>query len=201
MKNRIKELRERAGYTLKELGEKLEIRDNTLSQYENDKRSAPLVVFYEIARFFGVSLDYLLYETNKRSYPVSTDDEIIDVLKGLHEKKITIDTLTNDNSLSIYVWITLNVNKIKMDYPELLNEAAYFIHEYDWLSEMLAKHHKIRMHENNAFKKIEELLFDDYCSVDSAEVLEFIEQANRIGIKKTKQIIDVMKKEPDLEEE
>lgn len=60
MKNRLKELRQKNNLTLKQLGEKLNMRDSTLSQYETGKRSPKLKVWEKIADYFGVSTAYLL---------------------------------------------------------------------------------------------------------------------------------------------
>ena len=61
--------------TLKELGNALNMRDNTLSQYENNKREPKLETWRKLADFFNVSVEYLMglsdqphvpkYETNK----------------------------------------------------------------------------------------------------------------------------------------
>lgn len=58
-KNRLKELRTSRGLTLKELGAKVNMRDNTLSQYENGHRQPRLETWQKLADFFGVSVQYL----------------------------------------------------------------------------------------------------------------------------------------------
>ena len=73
--NRIKELRHKKNMTLKELGNALNMRDNTLSQYENNKREPKLETWRKLADFFNVSVEYRMglsdqphvpkYETNK----------------------------------------------------------------------------------------------------------------------------------------
>ncbi|MGO3468482.1 MAG: helix-turn-helix transcriptional regulator [Weissella hellenica] len=63
LKTRIKELRLENGLTLKELGEKIGVKDNTLSQYENDKRTVPYQVLVNISLYFECSIDYLLRKT------------------------------------------------------------------------------------------------------------------------------------------
>lgn len=57
--NRIKKLRNEAGMTLKQLGDKLDIRDNTLSQYENEKRYPDEKIWIKLAEYFDVSVQYL----------------------------------------------------------------------------------------------------------------------------------------------
>ena len=57
--NRIKELRKEKGLTLVELSKKVQIPNNTLSQYENEKRNPKTETWQALADFFGVSVPYL----------------------------------------------------------------------------------------------------------------------------------------------
>ena len=59
MKNRIKELRLKTGLTLRALGEKVGLSNNTLSQYETGKREPRFETWKRLADFFGVSVPYL----------------------------------------------------------------------------------------------------------------------------------------------
>ena len=58
--NRIAELRHKKNMTLKELGNALNMRDNTLSQYENNKREPKVETWRKLADFFNVSVEYLM---------------------------------------------------------------------------------------------------------------------------------------------
>ncbi|MEN0454377.1 helix-turn-helix transcriptional regulator [Staphylococcus aureus] len=51
MENRIAELRKENNMTLKQLAKELNIRDNTLSQYETGKRNPQMGLLQEIANF------------------------------------------------------------------------------------------------------------------------------------------------------
>ena len=57
--NRIKELRKSNGLTLVELSQKVGIPNNTISQYENEKREPKDPTWQALANFFNVSVDYL----------------------------------------------------------------------------------------------------------------------------------------------
>ena len=59
MKNRLKELRQERHLTLKQLGQEVNMRDNTLSQYETGKRHPKFEAWQKLADFFGVSVPYL----------------------------------------------------------------------------------------------------------------------------------------------
>lgn len=75
MQNRLKELRQKNNLTLVELGKKVGLANNTLSQYETGKREPKLETWIKLADFFGVSVPYLQgisnykdYEQNKNSF-------------------------------------------------------------------------------------------------------------------------------------
>ena len=57
--NRLKELRQKNNLTLKELGQKVGMANNTLSQYETGKREPKLETWNKLAVFFNVSIPYL----------------------------------------------------------------------------------------------------------------------------------------------
>lgn len=67
MQNRLKELRLEEHLTLRELGEKVGMRNSTLSQYENYKREPKLETWQKLADFFNVPVDYLLGIPKDRS--------------------------------------------------------------------------------------------------------------------------------------
>ena len=55
MKNRIKELRQKNNLTLKELGQKVGMANNTLSQYETGKRFPQLEVWQKLADYLEIT--------------------------------------------------------------------------------------------------------------------------------------------------
>lgn len=57
--NRLKELRQKNNLTLKQLGQKLNMLDSTLSQYETGKRNPKIEVWQKIADFFDIPVSYL----------------------------------------------------------------------------------------------------------------------------------------------
>ncbi len=57
---RLKELREERDLTQRELAEKLGINGVTYLHYEKDQREPPLSLLADMAKFFDVSVDYLL---------------------------------------------------------------------------------------------------------------------------------------------
>ena len=66
---RIKDLREDNDITQKEIADYLHVKQNTYSQYENEKRQLPIDVLIALAKFYNTSTDYILGLTNeKRKY-------------------------------------------------------------------------------------------------------------------------------------
>ena len=67
MQNRLKELRHEKNLTLRELGEKVGMRNSTLSQYETNKLEPKLETWQKLADFFNVPVYYLLGISKDRS--------------------------------------------------------------------------------------------------------------------------------------
>lgn len=91
--NRIKELRLGNGLTLQELGAKLNIGNNTISQYENHKRYPTIENFIALANYFNVTPTYLAgYDSN-------------DVFKATKELKKAIEkaNIANNEVLNLIV--------------------------------------------------------------------------------------------------
>ena len=61
---RLLDLRKDAGMTQDELAAALNINKHSISSYERDRSEPPDAIKIQIAKFFGVSIDYLLGLTN-----------------------------------------------------------------------------------------------------------------------------------------
>lgn len=57
---RIKKLREENGLTQQAVANYLNVKQNTYSQYENEKRQLSIDVLIKLAKFYKVSTDYIL---------------------------------------------------------------------------------------------------------------------------------------------
>ena len=57
---KLKELREENNLTQMQVANYLNIKQNTYSQYENEKRQLPIDVLIKLAKFYKVSTDYIL---------------------------------------------------------------------------------------------------------------------------------------------
>lgn len=67
---RLKDLREDRDMTQQTIAERLHIRQNTYSQYENGVRQIPIELLCALADLYGTSVDYLLGRTDSfKPYP------------------------------------------------------------------------------------------------------------------------------------
>lgn len=108
---RLQSLRKEKGLTQKQLAERLNTSISSIISYENAQRFPSTAVIGLLLRFFNVSREYLLGETDERGGEYSWDDPEImeavreslpeqisglnDVLQGCpdREKKLTFDIL------------------------------------------------------------------------------------------------------------
>lgn len=70
--NRLKEIREDQDLLQKEIAKVLNVTQACYSKYEKEDRDIPTDILRELASFYKTSIDYLLYETDKKEpYPKS----------------------------------------------------------------------------------------------------------------------------------
>lgn len=84
--NRIAELRKRNNLSQTELAERLNIAQNTLSQYENELRTPSSRIVLYLADLFGVTPNYLMGEEEPET---KTSNDLQCVTKVLEEKDVT----------------------------------------------------------------------------------------------------------------
>lgn len=68
---RLKELREENGISQKNIAEILHIKQNTYSQYETGTRQIPIDLLITLAKYYNVSVDYILNLTDS-DFPYPT---------------------------------------------------------------------------------------------------------------------------------
>ena len=62
--NRLRELREKHGYTQLKVALDLNLNQNSVSRYESGMREAGYALLIQFADYYGVSIDYILGRTN-----------------------------------------------------------------------------------------------------------------------------------------
>ena len=115
--NRLKELRKRNHLTLKELGQNVGMANNTLSQYESEKRNPNDKVWQQLADYFEVSVSYIKGEIDteylgkiiKTIYLVACNKKV--VIKTKKESIITeIDRTIAITELLLLMFKQLNLD-------------------------------------------------------------------------------------------
>lgn len=86
--DRLKKLRNARGLTQKEAADALGLKTNTYRNYENDEREPTAMILLSIARFYGVTTDYLLNYSIDSSYMVSSKEE--DMINEKEKSLLTI---------------------------------------------------------------------------------------------------------------
>ncbi len=66
---RLRDLREDNDLKQSELAKLLNVKQNTYSQYENEKREIPLSLLWKLADYYGTSIDYLIGRTDDKTNP------------------------------------------------------------------------------------------------------------------------------------
>ena len=91
IQERLKDLRVECGLTLEQLAEQTHLSKSALGSYEaDDFKDISHYALIKLAKFYGVTADYLLGLTETKSYPnadladLRLSDEMIDLLKSGH---------------------------------------------------------------------------------------------------------------------
>lgn len=89
---RLTKLREDKGFMQKDVAEKIGIAPNTLSGYERDVRNPDSETLIKLAKFYGVSIDYLLgIETSNIYLSLAKEAEINGI--DPNDIKLAIETI------------------------------------------------------------------------------------------------------------
>ena len=81
--NRIKFLREKEGLNQKEFAKKMNISRSTASMYESGKNTPPDDIKIAMAKYFNVSLDYLMGLTNDPTPSKQMTDDFANILEEI----------------------------------------------------------------------------------------------------------------------
>src|SRR5699024_4896308 len=81
---KLKELREEKGYLQKFVANKIDVRSNTLSGYENSTRFADTEMILKLANLYDVSSDYLVGRTSNNKKEDEIDEELKEILSEMN---------------------------------------------------------------------------------------------------------------------
>lgn len=83
---RLKDLREELGLTQKQLAEELHLTYHAISGYERNKSEPSDEIKIKMARYFNVSIDYLLGISDLRNNNFEGENEIITMMKQMSKE-------------------------------------------------------------------------------------------------------------------
>mgnify|MGYP001246076948 CR=1 FL=1 len=115
--DRLKELRIEKGILQRELADYLKVSRVTITQYETGNRTPDDEIKIKIAKYFNVSLDYLMgisdvknpYKDNKDVDVV--DEFLLDLKKEAKKRGIEFDENSVDDLLDLYEFIKSREDK------------------------------------------------------------------------------------------
>ena len=88
----INDLRKKTGLSQKEFADLFNVHQTAVSQWETGKTTPDKETLIKIANYFGVSIDYLLGNTEQKEKPLVNEDEelteYLDELKNRPEMKM-----------------------------------------------------------------------------------------------------------------
>jgi len=87
LSKKLKELREEKGFLQKFVADKIGVRSNTLSGYENGTRSPDPEMIIKLAELYEVSTDYLLGRTNSNRDGINEhdiDEELKEIMSEMN---------------------------------------------------------------------------------------------------------------------
>ena len=87
MKDRIKAIRKHYNLTQTEFGDRIGVKGNTITNYENDLRNPSDAIIVSICREFNVNEDWLRSGTGKMFQPITKNDEWIHMISLCVTKK------------------------------------------------------------------------------------------------------------------
>lgn len=95
--NRLRELREKKGYSLKKLGEETVMNASVLGNYERGDRNPKQEVWKKLADYFGVSVPYIMgFDITKGKNEVTISKSEYEYLKEIERKYNEIKALVAD---------------------------------------------------------------------------------------------------------
>lgn len=117
--NRLRELREQEGLSLRELGLKVNMNASVLGNYERGDRQPKTEVWDELANFFDVPTPYIMGLTDVKIDP---SHYLLNIVNSMKEKKSEqTELLINDKKYN-NSWAVMNALQTIMDYLEQPDE-------------------------------------------------------------------------------
>lgn len=99
---RLKELRQKSNITQWQLAEGLNLSPSSITMYENGRRLPDIPTIINIAKYFNVSVDYLIGNSDIPNTNIISESELFNLINSLSQEKIDIlkqfiEILTKEN--------------------------------------------------------------------------------------------------------
>lgn len=107
--NRLKLLRDEKKLLQEELGEIVGVSGRAIGNYETEKRDMSTDIQKKLANFFGVTIDYLVGNSDERNPKSSIDESLLKI--GLDMKKYTPPTEEQKKQIEEFAKYVLKDNK------------------------------------------------------------------------------------------
>lgn len=212
MDNRIGELRKEKGLTLKQLAEKFELRDNTLSQYETGKRQPSIELLFLLADFFEVSIDYLMKQTNERVKEIKNLREALDVVNKIKTGELQYGDISINNKVEIAKIFLKHKETLKFisedSDPDIEQHLKDILQEIENFIFVAYDEDSLRLSIKNEFDTNIEIINEinlmlykhiDYHGATPKQILEFMYESERINKSDIDNVLSYMKGLPDNE--
>lgn len=115
LSKRIKSLRENKGWYQKDVADKLNVKSNTLSGYENGTRSPDPDMLMMIADLYGVTVDYLLGRDNEVTSLDYYKNKIVTEFPDIDLMFKDMESLSADDMKEVYEYIKFKMSQKKGD--------------------------------------------------------------------------------------
>lgn len=113
LSKRIKKLRKQNGWYQKDIANKLNVKSNTLSGYENGTRSPDPDMLMKIADLYGVSVDYLLGRNDNPSEPGYHKKKTISEFLDIDLMFKDMEKLSAEDMKEVYEYIKFKISQKK----------------------------------------------------------------------------------------
>ncbi|WP_140457178.1 MULTISPECIES: helix-turn-helix domain-containing protein [Priestia] len=127
---RIRQLRKEKGLTLRELSDELDIPFTTLGNYEREDRQPNFETFECLAKYFGVTIDYLSGRTEERTFDEYVlNNDFKDLQKLIAQTTPEARTIVTDIFDQVYLIVgdELRSDNVNMKEMEHVFEVINFI--------------------------------------------------------------------------
>ena len=144
IQERLKDLRVERGLTLEQLAEQTPLSKSTLGSYEaDDFKDISHYALIKLAKFYGVTADYLLGLTETKNHPNAIVDAMSATIMKQHNPGLTdpqlrqlITAHIDEDSFCRYV-IQQDINRIALDLREAHKDDFFSIPEDNPLEELI----------------------------------------------------------------